>query len=49
MRKNKQDLNIRTEKRPLVSATRTAQPNVTLRVKNQVSSIVEITNYSLKL
>jgi len=49
MRKNKQDLNIRTETRSLVSATWTAQANVVLRVRNQVSCIVEITNYSLEL
>jgi len=44
MRKNKQCLNIRTKTRPLVSATRTAQPNVVLRVRNQVSCVIEITN-----
>jgi len=49
MKKNKQGINIRTETRPLVSATRTVQPNVLLRVRNQVSYIVEIANYSLKL
>jgi len=49
MRKNKQDLNIKTETRPLVSVTRTAQPNVVLLVRNQVSCIIEITNYSFEL
>jgi len=41
MRKNKQGLKFRTKTRPLVSATRTAQPNVVLRVSNQVSYIVK--------
>jgi len=49
MRKNIQGLNIRTETRPLVSAKRTAKPNVVLRVRNQVFYIIEIANYSLEL
>jgi len=32
-----------------VSATRTAQPNVVLRVRNQVSYIVKFVIYSLEL